>query len=108
MESKRFNRTIEDMLSKFVQIKETGVNTYHCCYLHTGLRYTREHNTDPIHDVLWSSHPSPVDLLCCPPCTETKMSSNENVLELQERLRKVQSIARTIMNKASDRTKENL
>ena len=44
----------------------------------------------------------PVDLLCCPPCTEKKMSSNEYVLELQERLRKVHSIARTEMNKASD------
>ena len=48
----------------------------------------------------------PVDLLCCPPCTETKMSSNEYVLELQERLPKNHSIARTEMNKASDRQKK--
>ena len=103
----RFNRTIEDMLSKFVSANKRDWDEYLPLLLLAYRSSVHESTKQTPYMMFFGRHALlPVDLLCCPPCTETKMSSNEYVLELQALLRKVYSIARTEMNKASDRQKK--
>ena len=98
----RFNRTIEDMLSKFVSANQRDWDEYLPLLLLAYRSSVHESTKQTPYMMFFGRHALlPVDLLCCPPCNETKMTSNEYVLELQERLHKVHSIARTEMNKAS-------
>ena len=103
----RFNRTIEDMLSKFASTNQRDWDEYLPLLLLAYRSSVHESTKQTAYMMFFGCHALlPVNLLCCPPCIETKMSSNEYVLELQERLCKVHSIMRTEMNKASDRQKK--
>ena len=103
----RFSRTIEDMLSKFVSANQRDWDEYLPLLLLAYRSSVHESTKQTPYMMFFGRHALlPIDLLCCPSCTETKMQSNEYVLELEERLRKVHSIARTEMNKASDRQKK--
>ena len=100
----RFNRTIEDMLSKFVSANQKDWDEYLPLLLLAYRSSVHESTKQTPYMMFYGRHALlPVDFLCCPPCTETKMSSNEYVLEW---LSKIHSIARTDMNKASDRQKK--
>ena len=105
--TERFNRTIEDMLSKFVSLNQRDWDEYLPLLLLAYRSSVHDSTKQTPYMMFFGRHALlPVDLLCCPSCTETKMPSHEYVLELQERLRKVHNIARNEMNKASDRQKK--
>ena len=105
----RFNRTIEDMLSKFVSTNQRDWDEYLPLFLLAYRSSVHESIKQTPYMMFFGRHALlPVYLLCCPSCSERKMPSHEYVLELQELLQKVHNLARSEMNKASDRQKKNM
>ncbi|MCG7879153.1 MAG: RNase H-like domain-containing protein [Candidatus Thiodiazotropha endolucinida] len=103
----RFNRTIEDMLSKYVSANQRDWDEYLPMLLLAYRSSIHESTKQTPYTMFFGRHAIlPVDLVCCPPSSENRKESHEYVLELQERLRKVHSLARTEMIKASDRQKK--
>ncbi|MCW4335043.1 MAG: RNase H-like domain-containing protein [Candidatus Thiodiazotropha endolucinida] len=103
----RFNRTIEDMLSKYVSANQKDWDDYLPLLLLAYRSSVHESTKQTPYMMMFGRHALlPIDLLCCPPTTETKTTSHGYVLGLQERLQKVHNLARSEMTKASDRQKK--
>ena len=95
------------MLSKFVSTNQRDWDEYLPLFLLAYRSLVHESTKQTPYMIFFGRHVLlPVDLLCCPSCSERKMPSHEYVLEMQERLQKVHNLARIEMNKASDRQKK--
>ena len=103
----RFNRTIEDMLSKYISTNQRDWDEYLPLLMLAYRSSVHESTRQTPYVMFFGRHALlPIDLTCCPPCTERKLSSHEYVLELQERLQTVHKFARSEMTKASNRQKK--
>ena len=95
------------MLSKFVSTNQRDWDKYLPLLLLAYRSSVHESTKQTPYMMFFGRHALlPVDLLCCPSCSERKMPSHEYVLELQEQLQKVHNLARNEMNKTSDRQKK--
>lgn len=102
----RFNRTIEDMLTKYVSTNQRDWDEHLPLLLLAYRSSVHESTKQTPYMMMFGRHALlPIDLLCSPPSSERKLSSHEYVLDLQERLRKIHNLARSEMTKASDRQK---
>ena len=80
--TERFNRTIQDMLSKFVSVNQRDWDKYLPLLLLACRSSVPDSTKQTPYMMFFGRHALlPVDLLCCPSCTETKMPSHEYVLE---------------------------
>lgn len=103
----RFNRTIADMLIKYVSANQRDWDEFLPMLLLAYRSSIHESTKQTPYAMFFGRHAIlPVDLVGCPSCSENRKESHEYVLELKERLRKVHNLTRTEMIKAGDRQKK--
>lgn len=104
----KFNRTIEDMLSKYISKAQRDWDEYLPLLLLAYRSSVHESTNQTPYMMMFGRHALlPIDLVCIPPSSEINMTSHEYVHTLQQRLQKVHNIARSEMAKASDRQKKH-
>ena len=103
----RFNRTIEDMLSKYVSANQRDWDKYLPILLLAYRSSIHESTHQTPYMMMFGRHALlPVDLVCPQPSTEREMTSHEYVDALKERLEKVYKLTQSEMAQACDRQKK--
>ena len=103
----RFNRTIEDMLSKYISANQRDWDEHLTLLLLAYRSSVHESTHQTPYMIMFGRHALlPVDLVCPKSSAETEMTGHDYVQSLKERLQKVYNFARTDMAKASDRQKK--
>ena len=105
---KRFNRTIEDMLSKYISANQRDWDEHLPLLLLAYRSSVHESTQQTPYMMMFGRHALlPVDLVCPQSGTGIEMTTHEYVKVLkQRRLEKVYDFARSDMAKASDRQKK--
>ena len=105
----RFNRTIEDMLSKYISKAQRDWDEYLPLLLLAYRSSVHESTGQTPYMMMFDRHALlPIDFVCIPPGSEIQMTSHAYVPTLQQQLRNVHEIARNEMALASDRQKKKV
>ena len=103
----RFNRTIEDMLSKYISANQRDWDEHLPLLLLAYRSSVHESTQQTPFMMMYGRHAIlPIDLTCPQSNPEKEVSTNEYVQLLKSRLEKVHNFARSDMAKASDRQKK--
>ena len=103
----RFNRTIEDMLSKYISANQRDWDEHLPLFLLAYRSSVHESTQQTSYMMMFGRHALlPVDLVCPQSGTETAMTTHEYVKVLEQRLEKIYDFARSDIAKASDRQKK--
>ena len=103
----RFNRTIEDLLSKYIPANQRDWDEHLPLLLLAYRSSVHESTHQTPYIMMLGRHALlPVDLVCPQSSAETEMTGHDYVQSLKGRLEKVYNFARADMAKASDRQKK--